>query len=226
MTGGRMATLRERIIHRIHWLFLRLRRRIKSWILLQWQRFFPLPLPHNHDGRVWLHLGCGELDIPGFINVDARPAPHVHLVGDVGDLSRFADGSVDLVYGSHVLEHIPRPRIAATLWEWRRVLKPGGILRLSVPDFQKIIELYLRSGHNVETIQAPLFGQQDYRENAHLAAFDEPWLRQLLLAAGFTTVRPWHPDEGTIPMIPDCSSLKIDCAGEKIFISLNLEAIR
>ncbi|HIJ84322.1 MAG: hypothetical protein HW380_2677 [Magnetococcales bacterium] len=221
-----MASLYQRLAHRLNWLLLRSWRRIKSWVLLRWHYFFPLALPLNPGGKVWLHLGCGDLDIPGFINVDARPAPHVHVAGDCTDLSRFADGSVDLVYGSHVLEHIPNAKIAATLWEWRRVLKPGGILRLSVPDFRQIIELYILSGHDAATIQAPLFGQQDYRENVHLAAYDETWLRKLLQEAGFEKIRLWSPGDGPAPRIPDCSCLEIACAGKKVFISLNMEAVR
>ncbi|MBF0107962.1 MAG: methyltransferase domain-containing protein [Magnetococcales bacterium] len=221
-----MTSLRERLLHRLQWTWERSRRRMKTGVMQLWQRFFPLQLPRTPDGQVWIHLGCGDLDLPGFINVDARAAPHVHIVGDVGDLSRFAEETVDLVYGSHVLEHIAPRRVPGVLWEWRRVLKPGGILRLSVPDLERIIELYTLSGGNAEIIQAPLFGQQDYPENLHRAVYDRSRLAHLLLAAGFTTVRPWSPGDGPLPAIPDCSSLRISCAGGPVFISLNLEAVR
>lgn len=221
-----MVGIYGRITHRLNWFFFRLFRWIKSLILVNWHRIFPLAFPKNSDGKVRIHLGCGDLNIPGFINIDARPAPHVHVAGDVTDLSLFADGVADLIYASHVLEHIPGVRVNATLWEWRRVLKPGGVLRISVPDFRKILELYQLSDHDAQVIQAPLFGQQDYRENVHLAAYDDAWLRKLLKEAGFNEVRPWHPGTTSGPPIHDCASLEIPCGGDKVFISLNLEAVR
>jgi SAM-dependent methyltransferase len=56
----------------------------------------------------------------------------------------FADGSADAVYHSHVLEHLERGQAAAFLAECRRVLKPGGVLRIAVPDLEGICRRYLR----------------------------------------------------------------------------------
>src|SRR4051794_18403883 len=89
-----------------------------------------------------LHLGCGQRHIPGFLHVDARPLPHVDIVTQLDRLPMFPDDSAALIYASHVLEHFPRHATLAVLSEWRRVLTPGGVLRLAVPDFEKIVEVY------------------------------------------------------------------------------------
>ena len=90
-----------------------------------------------------LHLGCGAKRIPGWFHVDALDFPHVDHRGPVEDLGFIADGTVELIYASHVLEHFGRRTYMDVLREWRRVLRPGGVLRLAVPDFAAAARLYL-----------------------------------------------------------------------------------
>ena len=54
----------------------------------------------------------------------------------------FEDNCADLIYSSHSLEYFDRVQAADVLSEWNRCLKVGGILRLAVPDFDKLIEVY------------------------------------------------------------------------------------
>jgi len=92
-------------------------------------------LPKYTRGRV-LEIGCGqEKAFPHFIGYDSghhfgRGAADV--VGDATDLSLFANESMDAVFSSHVLEHMPDMQKA--LDEWGRVIKPGGFLCLYVPS--------------------------------------------------------------------------------------------
>lgn len=67
-----------------------------------------------------------------------------------GDARRplpFRSGSVSAVYSSHFLEHIRREEAAAFLRECHRVLRPGGILRVVVPDLRRLARLYLEGGN-------------------------------------------------------------------------------
>ena len=80
-----------------------------------------------------LHLGCGKRFIPGFIHIDAVDYPHVDHVSSIDHLSFIQDGTVDLIYNCHVLEHFKRREVDRVLQEWRRVLKPGGVLLVAVP---------------------------------------------------------------------------------------------
>ena len=72
-----------------------------------------------------IHLGCGKVRLPGFINIDIQPGPAVDLVGDIRNLD-FEDSSIDLVYSCAVIEHVGRREWVDLLKDWRRVLKPGG----------------------------------------------------------------------------------------------------
>ena len=120
-----------------------------------------------------LNLGCGTAasDHPDVVNIDwsvylrvrrsawgralapvlfrgERRARYDSLPGNVRvhDLSKgipFPDGSVDVVYHSHLLEHLDREVAEAFLREVRRVLKAGGIHRIVVPDLEKICRAYL-----------------------------------------------------------------------------------
>src|SRR5262245_16197953 len=81
------------------------------------------------------------------------------------DLSRgipFADDSVDIVYHSHVLEHLDRPIARAFLLEARRVLKPGGMIRIVVPDFESACRAYLRDIDRCTSQPAAAGGHEDY----------------------------------------------------------------
>ncbi len=92
-------------------------------------------IPRYTRGR-GLEIGCGmEKAYPHFIGVDnghhfGRGA--ADIVADACDLSMFADGSMDFVFSSHVLEHMED--MGKALAEWGRVIKPGGYLVLYVPS--------------------------------------------------------------------------------------------
>ena len=90
-----------------------------------------------------LHIGCGKGHLPGWINIDVHPAP---LAMNVLRGLPFADGSADFVFVSHLLEHLYFPRdVQPFLAELRRVLAPGGIVRIVVPDIGKCIEAYVNN---------------------------------------------------------------------------------
>jgi predicted SAM-dependent methyltransferase len=187
--------------------------------------FWRPALPRLANGEVRLHLGCGKIDHPGFINIDALPRRHVHYVQAVDRLGRFANSSVDLIYACHVLEHFSHLKVPAVLREWQRVLKPGGRLCLSVPDFDRILEIYHAASDDMASIINPLMGGQEYAYNHHRVAFNQAYLTRLLLAAGFRKVGPWAPDDGRAGHdIHDWSRRPFKVVGREIPISLNLEA--
>ncbi len=171
-----------------------------------------------------LNLGCGDTNAPGFVNVDARPAPHVHHVQRIDRLSAFADDSVTLIYVSHCLEHVPHVQVPAVLKEWRRVLKPGGTLRISVPDFDLMVDTYLDNQREMRSIQLPLMGAQDYPFNFHYVCFNAADLSRLLQEAGFRNPRRWQHGRDAFSSLPDWSGRSMQYAGRSYPVSLNLEA--
>jgi predicted SAM-dependent methyltransferase len=160
---------------------------------LGWTRGLRLPAVLRSRAKIDIHFGCGDFDDPRFINVDARPMPHVHLVTKSPDLKNFARGSVDSIYACHVFEHFPFREQQAVLRRWNDILKPGGTVRLAVPDFDKLVDTFLASDRDPRSVQSPLMGAQDYAGNFHFAIFTRAHLADLLTRCGFEDVAEWHP---------------------------------
>ncbi len=204
-----------------------LRRRLKRQLSCLKRRLVEPPLPKNSDGKVLVHVGCGEKNAPGFINVDARPFAHVHVVtDDITSLADFGSGTVDLVYMCHVLEHIKRSDLKRVLLEMKRVLRDGGVLRISVPDFDRLVEVYNAAGEDIESICRQLMGGQDHQYNVHYGVFNRRYLCDLFKDAGFREVSSWDPDNCLYHDFKDRASRKIKVNGKEYRISLNLEAVK
>lgn len=188
--------------------------------------FYRPQVPHNPENKIYLHLGCGEVNHPLFVNVDVIPAPHVHYVRSIDNLSIFKNESVDLVYASHCLEHFPMRAINSVLREWNRVLRPQGILRLSVPDFDTLLKIYFENDKDVTPLLGALVGGQTYFHNYHKVIFTEKSLALSLTTAGFSEVRQWTPGSSELTTIDDWSSRPISVNGKEYKISLNIEAVK
>ena len=174
-----------------------------------------------------LHLGCGKRYIPGFVHIDAIDYPHVDHVATIDNLSFIGDDSVDLIYNCHVLEHFKRRDVTKGLSEWKRVLKPGGILRMSVPDFASLCEVYQRYG-KLELIIGALFGRQDYLYNIHYNVFDFPTLSRVLQEVGFENVRRYDWRKTEHADVDDYSQAYVPHMDKEqgIQISLNIECAK
>ncbi len=210
--------------YRTLWNALRLNVKI---VLGKLGRFLWRPtLPELGDNRVNLHLGCGQVLHPAFINIDAVPSPHVHYVQRIDNLSNFSDGSVDLIYSSHCLEHFERDKVMRVLSEWYRVLKDGGTLRISVPDFDSLLDVYEASGRQIEMIASQLLGAQNYKFNFHKSVFTERYLTMLLKATGFSEVKIWYPQSDELTNFDDGSVRKIYIGSNAFQISLNIQGVK
>lgn len=174
-----------------------------------------------------LHLGCGKRFIPGFVHIDAIDYPHVDHVATIDSLSFIPDASAELIYNCHVLEHFKRRDVQRVLKEWYRVLKPGGVLRVSVPDFEKLCEVYQKY-RNLDLVIGALFGRQDYLYNIHYNAFDFDTLRRKLEEAGFSGVKRYDWRETEHADVDDYSQAYIPHMDKEkgLLISLNVEATK
>ena len=92
----------------------------------------------------YLNLGCGYTFIQDWTNVDFVSSSKYVIAHDLLKGIPFPDNSFDLVYHSHVLEHFPRSEAIKFIAECYRVLKPGGVIRVVVPDLEQIALNYIK----------------------------------------------------------------------------------
>jgi len=186
-------------------------------------------LARGHGLNIKLHLGCGQRFIPGFVHLDVQPAAHVDIIGRVEQLP-LKNGCVSLIYASHILEHFDRHTYKAVLAEWLRVLKPGGILRLAVPDFAACAAIYYEDGlaDGLSGLMGLIVGGQRHKYDFHKMIFDEPFLRRVLLEIGFREVRGWDWRTTEHASVDDYSQAYLPHMRKEDGrpMSLNLEAIK
>lgn len=143
--------------------------------------------PARPDKDFKLHLGCGARYLPGWYHIDALEYEHIDEIGPVDRLDSFASGTVSQIYACHVLEHFGRYEYSSVLTEWARVLKPGGVLWLAVPDFQAVARRYAKTRDIHEILGLVVGGQRDIYD-FHKIIFDIHNLTETLQQVGFTSV--------------------------------------
>jgi predicted SAM-dependent methyltransferase len=177
--------------------------------VLPWRRR-RLRAYHRRQG-LKLNLGCGAHRLDGWVNVDGAARHPVDLRIDLRRPLPFGDGSSELVFSHHVLEHLEYPDEAlAFLRECRRVMAPQGVLRVVVPDLERYARNYLTEEGRVQL--GGLIGETEplnepaewlheglWRYHAHLFAYDESTLAGLLRLAGFTNVERVEFGESSVP---------------------------
>jgi len=89
-----------------------------------------------------LNWGCGEHPEPGWLNSDIKDVPGIDVVADVRAGLPLETGSIDYITSIHALPELPYPDLVPALQELHRVLKPGGVLRLALPDLDRGIAAY------------------------------------------------------------------------------------
>lgn len=160
-----------------------------------------------------------------------RPWPSNPRLWDCRRRLPFADRSVDFIYTSHFIEHLPRYQAAKVLAECKRILRPSGVLRICIPDVKLLAERYLQGDRNFflmldssnivgERLKnlADLFTQHFYGYDSwsvptlaqrlqhlftrgHLWMYDYESLSALLCAAGFSIIQRCEPAHGKVPDI-------------------------
>jgi predicted SAM-dependent methyltransferase len=177
----------------------------------------PLDLMRAHRIRLALsknprlHLGCGGIILNDWVNLDFKPGRG----GLNWDLTRklpLEDSSAELIYTEHFIEHLNKLAGAKFISECHRLLKSGGVLRISTPDLAHLTKNYL-SG----TISGwePLgwspatpcdFLNEAMRLWGHQYLYDADELMALLSRIGFENVRrtSWH--QSSVPRLADLES--------------------
>jgi predicted SAM-dependent methyltransferase len=166
-----------------------------------------------------LHLGGKEVK-EGWHILNVTKAPGVDFIGSCQDLSAFPDSCCDEMYASHVLEHLSHAwEFLPALQGFHRVLKPGGIIRISVPDMDVLCWLLQSPALTLTqryVVMTMMFGGQTDDFDYHKIGLNFPILQNFLQRAGFREITK-VPEFG---IFKDSSSLR--SAGA--LISLNVTA--
>ena len=193
-----------------------------------------------------LNIGCGTSGIPGWVNIDNSPTillsrlpfgrrifrtpdwPRDVRRADVRKRIPFSDASVSYIYSSHTFEHFTYEESLAVAKECFRVLKPGGVLRIVVPDLRLMVRDYLADTANPKASHrfiGRLLLTSGVRDVVHPGAhhkqmFDGASLVHMLREAGFT--QPAVSVFGD-SRIPDITEIDLESRRAE---SLYVEAVR
>ncbi len=177
--------------------------------------------------QIKLHLGSADKKIPGYRSLDCRYLPGVDEVSNIKLLRRYDKNSVDVIYACAVLEHFGRWEYKHVLQRWYEVLKSNGTLRVSVPDWDAVVEHYIEH-KNLEILRGFLHGGQDYVENVHYVIHNWDTLSRDLYDVGFQKVQIYNWRETEHSHIDDFSQsyLPHKQKDKGKLMHLNIEAIK
>lgn len=149
---------------------------------------------HRLRGKKKLHLGCGSNIIDGWANIDYCRTHSSVVVLDLKKSLPIKSGSISHIYSEHFLEHLTLREGQYFLTECRRVLSPGGILRISTPNLRALIDLFLLNKFSVwqDVGWFPQSACQMVNEGMHLWGhqfiYDKTELEMSLRKAGFSNI--------------------------------------
>jgi SAM-dependent methyltransferase len=166
-----------------------------------------------------LEIGPGPEAVHGFETLNVVWTRGVDYVADAARSLPFDDNTFEVIYASHILEHIPWYQVDAVFREWVRVLAPGGALEICVPDGLKICQELVNYEERGEShidqdgwyrlnpernpycwTSGRLYSYGDgtgnpWSHNWHRSLFTAKYLRALLEKAGLVDVRPIREEE-------------------------------
>ena len=176
-----------------------------------------------------MNVGCGVKPKPHTINLNYEWYPFIDLTWDITKPLPLADESLKGVYSEHVLEHLPFQMIPWILKDWSRVLEPGGVLRILVPDAELYLKTYIqiKNGNTVtfpyhDSCKTPMMHvNRVFRDYDHLFAYDFETFERILKDAGFNKIQRKNHNEGLDKNLlldsdeRECESLRIECVKPK-----------
>lgn len=152
-----------------------------------------------------INFACGRQVLDGFYNVDAvrselaerDPELLFELRFEQGELVErlpLADGCADELHAMHIVEHFFRYDVDAVVAEWKRLLKPGGLLVLELPNIEAAARNLL-AGMADNMTMFPLYGDPSWKSPymCHRYGYSPITIRQLLEDHGFVKIKILPP---------------------------------
>lgn len=112
-----------------------------------------------------LNIGCGTDYKKGWVNIDNNSDNNIiklDLNWDLRNPLPYSDNTIDYIFHEHFLEHLTVEEGQSSLMDFHRILKPGGVMRIAMPDLDEAVSLYLDASwkqspliknHNMDFVQ-------------------------------------------------------------------------
>ena len=142
-----------------------------------------------------LHLGCGQNYLEGYVNIDlpTEGQPIMQAKADVyADIRTltYPDSSIDEIRSHHLLEHFSRQEALKLLLQWRRWLKPDGILHVETPDFESAVRAFIYASRVQRfKIARHIFGSQEAEWAFHKDFWGKEKWQYVLSTLGFEHIQ-------------------------------------
>jgi predicted SAM-dependent methyltransferase len=161
----------------------------------------------SNDTETRLQFGCGSRRLSGWVNIDLLGSS-ADFVWDLRRPVPLPNNSVSAVYHEHFLEHLPFDSAVQSLQDAYRLLRPGGILRLAVPDFRRYCEDYVEPNGFLDLLKPDrptrcIAVNEILYWYGHRSMWDAETLTLLLTELGFDGVRQCRFEESAIEPCPD-----------------------
>ena len=133
-------------------------------------------------GKDWIHIDGGDYD---------------HLDSDDIFIKEYESNSADLIYSSHFIEYLDREEVIPLLERWKEVLKPNGVLRLAVPNFEVYANLYSSGEYPLDNFLGVLYGKMPMGDETiyHKTVYDFHSLKSLLKNIGMKQIKKYNWEE-------------------------------
>jgi len=139
--------------------------------------------------KLRLNLGCGRYQLSNFTNIDKSANVDPDLVCDALHLP-YRPESVDEIYCGHMLEHLTHEEGIKALKHWRNLLKPGGKITVTVPDFDVFAEQYFKNPTLIKMKELNDIYIYSYcQESHHRYCYSGALLEQTMVMAGFKNLK-------------------------------------
>jgi predicted SAM-dependent methyltransferase len=157
---------------------------------------------NNQKGPIKLNVGCGTDYKDGWINIDNNSDNNIEKLDLNWDLRNplpFSDDSVDFIFNEHLIEHLTVNEAQVVIKDLVRILKPGGVLRIAMPDLAEAVDQYI----NLPLSKDPTIKRfkldfiktraerinMSFREWGHKWLYDAEELRRRLKEAGCKNIK-------------------------------------
>jgi predicted SAM-dependent methyltransferase len=158
-----------------------------------------------------LQIGAGPTILSGWLSTDINPDHPKAVYLDATKVFPFEDNTFNYIFCEHMIEHVPYNSGLSMLKECRRVLKPGGIMRITTPDLEVLIGLYLQNGNplneryiewitdtflsDISVYKASFVINNAFHAWGHKFLYDGDLLAMTMQKTGFTNIKRYSPGQ-------------------------------